>query len=92
MKGCVCLLGWLLLVCYGMTHSKNFAGALKWRCLCENSARSQGQMQCCYLCMYRWMCDFVPVRFHVASSLDMGREKKAFYIIIMYRVIFFLII
>lgn len=61
-----------------MTHSKNFAGALKWRCLCENSARSQGQMQCCYLCMYRWMCDFVPVRFHVASSLDMGRKKKSF--------------
>lgn len=50
-------------------------------------------MQCCYLCTYRWMCDFVPIRFHVASSLDMGRKKKkAFYIIIMYRVIFFLII
>lgn len=49
-------------------------------------------MQCFNLCTYRWMCDFVPVRFHVASSLDMGREKKAFYIIIMYRVIFFLII
>lgn len=40
-KGCACCqVGWF--VCYGMTHSKNLAGVLKWRHICENSASSQG--------------------------------------------------